>query len=314
MGRYAFVLKRVLLIIPLLLVIVFLVFLLLKVTPGDPARLVAGLRASDEDVAQVREDLGLEDPVIVQYGTYLGNVVQGDFGYSYRSGQPVTKVIGDRVAPTLWLGLGGLFIALLISVPLGIWAAVRRDGWVDQAVRWLSLFGVTMPAFWIGLMLIMLVALPTGWFPTGGFGDTPSEHLKHIFLPALTLGISLSPIQIRSLRSSTIKVLESDYVQVGRSIGLDGLPLIRKFVLRNTVSATVTLLAIETSFLLFSMVIIESTFNIPGLGQGMVHAASQRDFPSIQGYTLLFALIVVAVYLIADVVNALIDPRVEISA
>lgn len=314
MGRYAFVVKRLLLIVPLLMVIVLLVFLLLKVTPGDPARLVAGLRASDEDVAEVRQELGLEDPVIVQYGNYLGGVVQGDFGYSYRSRQPVIDVIGARAAPSLWLAMGGLLVALAISLPLGIWAAVRRDAWVDQAVRWLSLFGVTMPAFWVGLMLIMLVALPTGWFPTGGFGDSATEHLHHMVLPALTLGISLSPIQIRSLRSSTIKVLESDYVQVGRSIGVDGLPLIRKFVIRNTISATITLLAIETSFLLFSMVIIESTFNIPGLGQGMVHAASQRDFPAIQGYTLLFALIVVGVYLIADIVNALIDPRVEISA
>ena len=313
MGRFNFVLKRLLISVPLLMAVVFLVFLLLKVTPGDPARVVAGLRASDEDVAEVRDRLGLDDPVIVQYASYLGDVAQGDFGYSFKSRQPVTTLISERLEPSLWLLAGGLLVSVAVAIPLAQWAAVRRDRLPDQIVRGVSLLGITMPAFWVGLMLIILVALPTGWFPTGGFGETAAEHLHHIVLPAVTLGVSLAPVQIRSLRSSTIRVLDSDYVQLGKSIGATGTALLRRFVLRNTVSSMVTIVAVETSFLLFGMVIIETTFSIPGLGQGMVLAASQRDFPAIQGYTLLFAIVVVAVYLVADVVNAIIDPRVEIT-
>ena len=313
MGRYSFVLKRLLISVPLLMAVVFLVFLLLKVTPGDPARVVAGLRASEEDVAEVRNELGLDDPVVVQYVTYMGDVARGDFGYSFKSRQPVTTLIKDRLEPSLWLVAGGLVISVVFAIPLANWAAARRDGIADQLIRGASLLGIAMPSFWVGLMLIILVALPTGWFPTGGFGDSAAEHLHHIVLPAVTLGISLAPVQIRSLRSSAIRVLESDYVQLGRSIGATGTALMRRFVLRNTVSSMVTIVAIETSFLLFGMVIIETTFGIPGLGQGMVLAASQRDFPAIQGYTLLFAIVVVAVYLVADVINAMIDPRVEIA-
>lgn len=313
MGRYSFVGRRLLISVPLLAGVVLLVFLLLKVTPGDPARVVAGLRASDEDVAAVRAELGLDDPVIVQYGTYLGNVARGDFGYSFKSRQPVTELIHQRLEPSLWLVVGGLAFSTAAAIPLANLAAARRDRLADQIVRGASLLGITMPPFWVGLMLIILVALPTGWFPTGGFGDTAAEHLHHIVLPAATLGISLAPVQIRSLRSSAIRVLDSDYVQLGRSMGTTGVRLVRHFVLRNTVSSMVTIVAIETSFLLFGMVIIETTFSIPGLGQGMVLAASQRDFPAIQGYTLLFALIVMGVYLVADIVNAVIDPRVEIS-
>ena len=313
MGRYSFVGRRLLISVPLLAGVVLLVFLLLKVTPGDPARVVAGLRASDEDVAAVRAELGLDDPVIVQYGTYLGNVARGDFGYSFKSRQPVTELIHQRLEPSLWLVVGGLAFSTAAAIPLANLAAARRDRLADQIVRGASLLGITMPPFWVGLMLIILVALPTGWFPTGGFGDTAAEHLHHIVLPAATLGISLAPVQIRSLRSSVIRVLDSDYVQLGRSMGTTGVRLVRHFVLRNTVSSMVTIVAIETSFLLFGMVIIETTFSIPGLGQGMVLAASQRDFPAIQGYTLLFALIVMGVYLVADIVNAVIDPRVEIS-
>lgn len=176
------------------------------------------------------------------------------------------------------------------------------------------MLAVTLPSFWVGLMLIVLVALPTGWFPTGGFGDSTGEHLHHIVLPAVTLGIALAPVQIRSLRSSAIRVLESDYVQHGRSIGFRGTGLVRRFILRNAAGPMITVLAIQTSLVLFGAVIVETTFNIPGLGQGMVVATAQRDFPAIQGYTLVFAVVVVGVYLLADIINSILDPRVEIAA
>jgi peptide/nickel transport system permease protein len=171
-----------------------------------------------------------------------------------------------------------------------------------------------MPAFWVGVMLLLLVALTTGWFPPGGFGETFGERIRSIFLPALTLAIGSSPFIIRSLRASMISVLNSDYVATGRAIGGSRRRLIRRFVFRNAAVSSVTVLALEIGFLLFGAVVIETTFALPGLGQGLVLAARGRDLPAIQGYTLLFAVIVVAVYLLSDIAQAMLDPRVEIES
>ncbi len=312
MGRFGFVAKRLLQTVPLLFGIMLVVFLLLQITPGDPARQVAGLRASEAQLARVRADLGLDDPVVVQYGRYVARVLQGDLGYSYKSRQPVAKMIGDRVGVTAWLLGAGTILTLLISVPLAIAAALHKDGLVDHAIRAVGVVGIGMPVFWTGMMLILFISLPTGWFPVGGFGETFAERVRSIFLPALTLAISSSTVLIRSLRASILSVLDSDYVAAGRSLGVSGARLIRRFVLRNAASSTVTLLALQIGFLLFGAVIIEATFALPGLGEGLVQAALGRDLPTVQGYTLLFAVIVVAVYLAADIVIAILDPRVEI--
>lgn len=313
-GRFAFVLKRIALSIPLLLGVVLLVFLLLQVTPGDPARVVAGLRASDEQVAEVREGLGLERPVMVQYVDYVTDVARGDLGFSYKSRQPVADMISSRLPISGWLLAVGVAFSLLLAIPLGVWSALRRDRIDDHAIRGVSLLGIAMPSFWVGLMLILLVALPTGWFPVGGAGRGLGGFLRSMVLPGLTLGLVMAPLQIRSLRSSVIGVLDSDYVATGRALGASGFTLVRRFVLRNAVSSMVTILAIEISFVLFSLVVVEATFALPGVGEGMVRAATQRDFPAVQGYTLVFALVVVGVYLLADVVNSLLDPRVEVTS
>jgi peptide/nickel transport system permease protein len=298
----------------MLLGIVFLVFLLLKLTPGDPARQIAGLRASEQELEQVRERLGLNDSPFIQYTRYLGNVLHGDLGYSYKSEQKVTTLIAQRLPVSIWLiGFGALF-SLLLSVPLGIVSALRRDHPVDHTIRALGLVGMTMPSFWVGIILILVVALPTGLFPVGGFGTTFPEHVRSIILPALTLAIAMAPIQIRGLRTSVIAVLESDYVATGRSIGVPRRRLIRRFVLRNAVPATITLLALNIGYFLFGSVVIETTFALPGVGEGLVLAARQRDIPTIQGYTLLFAALVVLVFLLADVAIAAVDPRVEIQS
>lgn len=314
MGRFGFVAKRLLQTIPMLFGIVLVVFLVLQITPGDPARQVAGLRASEADLEEVREELGLNDPVIAQYGRYVGKVLQGDLGYSYKSRKPVADIIGNRVSVTVWLLSGGVLLTLLISVPLGVIAALRKDRLADHAIRGFGLLGLSMPAFWTGVILLLLVALPTGWFPAGGFGDTFEEKLRAIFLPALTLAIGASPFIIRGLRAAMISVMESDYISTARSVGVSGSRLVRRFVLRNAAGPGVTLLAIEVGYLLFGAVVIETTFALPGVGQGLVIAAQGRDLPSVQGYTLLFALVVVAVYLLSDVVTAILDPRVEIEA
>jgi peptide/nickel transport system permease protein len=314
MGRYRFVVKRLILTIPLLLGIVLLVFLILQITPGDPARQIVGLRATQQQVSQVRDQLGLNDPVAVQYLRYLGNVFTGDLGYSYKSDEPVGQLITARLPVSAWLLGVGLVLSLAISIPLAILTARRPDSALDHAVRGAGLLGLAMPSFWVGIILILTVALPTGLFPVGGFGETVPEHLRSIVLPALTLAISIAPIQIRSLRASVIAVLATDYVTTGRALGVPPARLMRRFVLRNAAPPTIAILALDAGFLLFGAVVVESTFALPGIGQGLVLATRQRDLPSIQGYTLLFALLVVAVYLLADIVTAMVDPRLEIES
>jgi peptide/nickel transport system permease protein len=313
-GRFRFVLKRLLLTIPLLLGIVLLVFLILEITPGDPVRQIVGLRASEERLDEVRAELGLDDPVWVQYVRYVESVASGDLGYSYKSRQPVATLIAERIPVTTWLLGFGLALSLMLSIPAGIVSALRQNRPTDHVIRGMGLLGLTMPSFWVGIILILLVALPTGLFPVGGFGETTVEHLHSIILPAVTLAIAIAPIQIRALRASVIAVMGSDHISTARSIGIPSGRLVRRFVVRNAVPPVIAILALDVGFLLFGAVVIETTFALPGIGQGLVLAARSRDIPSIQGYTLLFAVIVVAVYLVADIMTAIVDPRVEIES
>jgi peptide/nickel transport system permease protein len=294
--------------------IVLVVFMVLQVTPGDPARQIVGLRATEAELDEAREELGLNDSIIEQYVRYVGNVLQGDLGFSYKSRKPVSSIIGERIVVTAWLLGAGVFFTLLISIPLGVIAALHRDKFADHAIRGFGLLGLSMPPFWTGVILLLLVALRFDFLPPGGFGETFSEHVRSIILPALTLAIASAPFIIRGLRAAMISVMESDYVSTARSIGVAGNRLVRRFVLRNAAGPGVTLLAIEIGYLLFGAVVIETTFALPGVGQGIVLAARSRDLPTVQGYTLLFALIVVAVYLLADIITAILDPRVEIES
>ena len=314
MGRFRFVLKRILLTVPLLLGIVLLVFLILEITPGDPVRQIVGLRASEERLEEVREELGLDDPVWVQYARYVKGVASGDLGFSYKSRQSVAASIAERLPVTMWLLGFGVAFSLLLSVPLGIISALKQNRPVDHVIRGAGLVGLTMPSFWVGIILILLVALPTGLFPVGGFGETTAEHLHSIILPAITLAIAIAPIQIRALRASVIGVMGADYISTARSLGIPSGRLMRRFVVRNAAPPMIAILALDIGFLLFGAVVIETTFALPGIGQGLVLAARGRDIPSIQGYTLLFAVIVVAVYLLADIMTAIVDPRVEIES
>ena len=312
MSRSRFVVRRLLQAIPLLLAITFFVFLLLKIAPGDPARLVAGVRAPDERVAEIRTELGLDDSVFTQYVSYLGRVFSGDLGESVRAQQPVTDIIRDSAPVTLWLVVVGTAMSLLISLPQAILAARRPDSGSDQAIRGFSLFGLTMPPFWIAIVLLVAVALPTGWFPVGGFGESFGDKVRSIALPGLTLAISLAPLQIRSMRSAVIDVLNADYVSVAHALGVSERRLLGRHVIRNALPPTVTILALQLGYVLFGAVVIEQAFALPGLGRAMVQAAAQRDFAVVQGLTLLFAVAVVVINIAADVVNSILDPRVSL--
>lgn len=313
-GRYAFVLRRVAYAIPLTLCVVLLVFLLLKITPGDPARLVVGLRASPEQLAIARQQLGLDKPAIVQFFDYVANVFTGNFGFSFKSQQPVTAVIAERLPVSLWLlGFAALF-SLIISVPVAIVSARRPGGVFDHTARGAGLLLFAMPSFWTGIVLVLLVALPTGWFPVGGFGYTTVDHLRSIVLPAITLAVTMAPLQIRSLRASLIAVRASEYITAARTLGIGSARVTRRFILRNASPPTVSVLALNIGYMLFGAVVVETTFALPGLGQGIVLASRQRDIPLIQGYTIVFAIAVILVYLIADVVTAILDPRLKVDS
>ncbi|RZU65362.1 peptide/nickel transport system permease protein [Microterricola gilva] len=314
MGRYLFIAKRLALAIPLLFGIVLLVFLILKITPGDPARLIVGLRASEPELQLVREQLGLNDPAIVQYFRYVGDVFSGNLGYSFKSREAVSSIIAERLPVTIWLLGFGALLSLVISVPLAILSARAPDRPFDHATRGFSLVALAMPSFWVGIILILTVALPTGWFPVGGFGETPAEHLRSIALPAFTLALSIAPLQVRSLRASIIAVLGTEHVTTAKSLGVPRSRIMSKFVLRNAAPPTVSILALNIGYLLFGAVVVETTFALPGIGQGIVLAARQRDIPTIQGYTLLFAVVVVLVFLIADILTSIADPRLEVES
>ncbi|MEI2697462.1 MAG: ABC transporter permease [Microthrixaceae bacterium] len=215
---------------------------------------------------------------------------------------------------TLWLLSTASLLALAIAVPVAIRCARHRGGFFDHITRLVGTAGLAMPAFWIGVMLLLGIALPTGWFPTGGFGDTFPDKLRSIVLPAVTLAIGMAPVLIRSLRQAISEVLSSEQVATARSLGLSERRVLSKFVLRNASVSSVTILALEIGYLLFGAVVVETTFALPGLGQGLVRAAKGRDLTAVQGYTLVFAVCVVATFLLADIVTAMLDPRVKITS
>ena len=312
-SRYAFVGRRLLQAAPLLLAVTLLVFLITKVTPGNPARTILGPKATDEQVAALAHQLGYDRSVLGQYWSFLERLLHGDLGTSARTGDPVTSVIGSHLVPTLWLVVATMLLTTAAAVPLAWAAATHRDGWLDHLLRTSSIVVLYLPTFWVGLVLIRFVALPTGWFPVSGFGATYAEHLRAVVLPAVTLSLALSPVVARSMRTAMVDVLESDYVTAARAAGVTGGRLFRWYVLRNSLSPAVSLLAVQVGFLLFGVVVLEVTFDIHGLGSELVTAAVGKDLLVTQGVTLVFAVAVVAVNLVADLLQVAIDPRVTTS-
>ena len=296
--------------IPVLLGISLITFFMIHLIPGDPARNMLGPRATPERVAELRQSLGLEEPLWSQYRRFLTGVVRGDLGVSLYYRQAVGPLILERLPPTVFLIVYSAIIALLLAIPLGIIAAVRRNTWVDQAIRTISLVTLAMPAFWLGVLFILYFGLYRGWFPIGGYGESFGEHLHHLFLPSLTIALAMAPILIRSLRSSMAGNLRAQFATTARAKGLTERHVVTGHVLRPSMISTVTVLGVNLGFLIGSTVIIESVFSIPGLGFLMVSSIQARDYPVIQGVTLVMAVIVVTVNLLTDMTYALLDPRV----
>jgi peptide/nickel transport system permease protein len=297
--------------IPVLLGISLITFFMIHLIPGDPARNMLGPRATPERVAELRQALGLDEPLWSQYRRFLTGVVRGDLGTSLYYRQAVGPLVMERLPATVFLIVYSAVIALIVAIPLGIVAAVRRNSWIDQVIRTVSLVTLAMPAFWLGVLLILYFGLYHGWFPVGGYGDTFREHLHHLFLPSLTIALAMAPILIRSLRSSMVGNLGAQYATTARAKGLTDRRVVTGYVLRPSLISTVTVLGVNLGFLIGSTVIIETVFAIPGLGFLMVSSIQTRDYPVIQAVTLVMAILVITVNLLADITYTLLDPRVS---
>ena len=313
-GRFAFVLRRLLSLLPLLLGILLLAMLLLSLAPGDPARQVAGPRAPQSEVDDVARELGLDRPVVERYALYVAQVASGDLGTSVKTGQSVSDQVVDQLPVTLAVAALGVLLALLVTVPLAVAAARRPDGPVDHLIRLLAVFGIGLPTFWIAIMGIRFIALPTGWFPVAGTGEGLGDFLRALVLPASVVAISILAPMVRSLRATMMELEEAEFVLAARTLGFRGGSLLRRFQLRNAVPPLITVTAAQAGYALFGTVVVEVAFGLPGLGQGLVVASSTQDFPLVQGYVIVFAVLVVLLYLVADVLNAAVDPRVRITS
>jgi peptide/nickel transport system permease protein len=308
LHRLRFIPGRILQAIPVAFGVTILVFLMSHLLPGNPAVAMLGNHATPAAVAALSKHLGLSQPLWQQYWLFLVHLLHGDLGQSLTYGQPVVGLVFSAVPVTLSLVLYALVLSLIISVPLAGWAATKPSGVRDLAVRAYTLLGQGMPQFWVGIMLILLVAVKLRLFPVSGYGQTPLDHLYYLFLPALTLAISMCPTIIRSLRASTIGVLGSEYIGTARSKGIAGASLFR-----NAAIPTVSIVGVNLGYLVGGSLIIEHVFAIPGLGSLMINAIFARDFPTIQGVALFVALFVVIVGILTDVVYTLLDPRVDLA-
>jgi len=309
MTRANFIARRLLQTIPLLAAIMLMVLMLLHVIPGDPARAIGGIGATEEAVEKIREELGLNRSLPVQYLSYVGNALQGDLGNSTRSGRTVTSIIADRLAPTAWLLISGMILSIIVASVISVISARNKDTLIDYSMIGLTIAGISIPTFWAGLMLILLIALPTGLFPIAGFGDGFWEHLHSIILPATTFAIAISPVMIRALRTKLIDLYRQDFVMMSRASGLSEGAILYRHLSRHAALILITMISVQVGPMIFVSVVIEKTFALPGLGEALINAVSQRDFPVIQGITLVTALFVTFVHLCADILISFLNPK-----
>ena len=308
-----FLLGRLLQLVPVLVGITAVAFLLLRVMPGDPATLMLGARGNAEDIAALTRQLGLDRPLWQQYVGFLGDIVTGSFGLSIASRRAVGLEMVERLWPTLALVGLSTVIAVVLTVPLALLSAVRRGGWADQAIKLVFIAAMSMPAFWLGLLLVLLLSIAVPIFPVSGYGDGLLGHLHHLALPALVIGLGTAALTIRALRSSIIGVLGADYIDTARAKGLPERSVLWRHVLRNSLMSTISILAVHTSWVIGGTVVVETVFGIPGLGHLLVSSIAARDYPVVQGLTVTFALLVVAINLLADVAYVAVDPRLTLS-
>lgn len=301
-----YIVKRLLGLIPTLLMVAVLVFLFVHMLPGDPARLIAGPEADGQVVALVREQLGLDRPLYIQFWDYMTSVLQGDFGTSMVSRRPVVDEIASRFMPTLWLTVWSMLWAMLFGLAAGIAAAVWRNRWPDRLGMTLAVIGISFPAFALGMLLMQIFSVELGWLPTVG-----ADSWRHYILPSLTLGAAVAAVMARFTRASFVEVLNEDYMRTARAKGVSETWVVLKHGLRNAMIPVITMMGLQFGFLLGGSIVVEKVFNWPGLGRLLVDSVEMRDYPVIQAEVLLFSLEFILINLVVDILYAAINPAIR---
>ena len=312
LHRYRFILSRPFQLVPVLFGISIITFVLVRLIPGDPARVLLGAKSTPEAIARIRAQFGLDEPIWLQYVYFLKNLGLGDMGKSILYKVPVLQLVIDRVGPTLALILGSVLIALALAIPLASIAATQRGRLADHAIRIFSTAGLGFPPFWLAIMLIILFSVKLDLFPVAGWGDTLTDQLHHLVLPCFTVALALSAVITRNLRASMIAELASDHATAARARGLSEARVFWRHVLPNAVIPAINLLAVNIGWLIGGSVVIETVFSIPGMGQLLVRGIFTRDYMVVQSVAMIFAVATVIVNFLADVVTVAIDPRVEL--
>lgn len=310
MNVFSYIAGRILQMIPVVIGVSVIAFLAIHLVPGDPVQLMMHGMAKPETLAAAHAKLGLDQPLLVQYWNFITGAVTGSLGTSIIQNASVSKIVGERLVPTVLLLVTSALFAIIIALPLSILAARRSDRPTDHAIRLIGVIGFAMPPFWVGIILMLFFGIYLDWLPISGYGRTIGDRLYHLILPALTVAIFLAPILIQSLRAAILDVMTAEYITVARAKGLGPWRILVKHALRNALLPVTTILAVNIGWLLSGAVVVEYLFSFPGLGSLLVRAVGQRDYPVIQGLSLVFAVLVLVVNLLADLSYMLIDRRV----
>ena len=303
---WKFILRRILALIPVLLGVTLFVFVILAVAPGDPARTVLGFEATQEAIDELREEMGLNDPILVRYFRYLGDLLHGDMGNSYKTGFSVTSQIAQRLPNTLRLMAASIMLSVVIAIPLGILAALKQNSIFDALSMTVSLLGISLPSFWVGLILILLFSVRLGILPSSG-----SDGILTMVLPVLTLSLNGLSSIARTTRSSMLEIINADYIRTAKSKGLSKREVIVKHAIQNTFIPILTVVGIQMCFMISGTILVESVFAWPGMGRLLVSAIGDRDIPIIMGCVIVFAVCFSIINLLTDLMYAVVDPRVK---
>jgi peptide/nickel transport system permease protein len=310
----AYIGKRLLATIPVMVVVAVFVFALLRLTPGDPAAIIAGASATTQDVVEIRAKLGLDRPIFTQFFVWIGRMFTGDFGESFFFKKQVAELIGSRIEPTLMLSVTTMTLSIVVAVPLGVLAAWKQGTWIDRVVMGFSVLGFSVPVFVIGYVLIFVFAIELAWLPVQGYQPLAEGLwgcLVRLILPSVTLSVIYIALIARITRTSVLEVLNEDYIRTARAKGLSNVTVLMRHALRNAAVPIVTVIGIGIALLIGGVVVTESVFSIPGLGRLTVDAVLARDYPTVQAVILLFAFVYVLVNLVVDVLYTLLDPRIR---
>lgn len=308
-----YIARRFLLTLPAMLAMSVLVFLMIRIIPGDPVLIILGLRSTPENIATLRADLRLDDPLLVQYGHWLGGVLRGDLGVDYRTHEPIRDQLLSRLPVTLEMAFLAMVISAVLAIPLGLLAATRR-GAAEQGTQALSLLGISIPDFWLGVMLILFVSLGLGWLPSSGYVPLRESlwgNISHMLLPALTLALNLAAVQARTVRTTVLDVLDRPFVRTARAKGLKEQAVVAGHILKNAAIPVITVMGLQLGYVLGGAIIIEQIFALPGVGRLTLNAVLERNYPVVQGAVLLITFSIMLVTIFTDALYAVLDPRVR---